>query len=147
MLGTGSSGIKCGNRHPRAWWEEVFSCGERASAVTFSRGGLAWSVALNRLAWGASTWSLSAGAWVTVRLCGRSCVGGWGCLRGHSTLPCSRVALKALPWGIRRTGNGLGRFRRDAPATAKLHHIDIVAADALGEEEGTCLTNLKKEQQ
>jgi serine/threonine protein kinase len=48
------------------------------------------------------------------------------------------VALKVLRPGLALTRNGLARFQREAEAAAKLHHTNIVAVYAEGEEHGVC---------
>jgi len=46
------------------------------------------------------------------------------------------VALKMLPYQSLSTGNHLERFRREAQASAKLHHTNIVPVFGVGEHEG-----------
>jgi tetratricopeptide (TPR) repeat protein len=47
------------------------------------------------------------------------------------------VALKVLSGGLGLTPRAVQRFRREAEAAAKLHHTNIVAVYATGEEDGT----------
>ncbi len=49
-----------------------------------------------------------------------------------------RVALKVLPPGLAVSAEAVKRFHREARAAAKLHHTNIVAIYAEGEEKGTC---------
>jgi len=49
-----------------------------------------------------------------------------------------RVALKVLPPGLAVSPEAVKRFHREARAAAKLHHTNIVAIYAEGEEKGTC---------
>jgi len=49
-----------------------------------------------------------------------------------------RVALKVLPPGFAMSRGAVKRFHREARAAAKLHHTNIVAIYAEGEESGTC---------
>jgi len=49
-----------------------------------------------------------------------------------------RVALKVLPPGLAVSTEAVKRFHREARAAAKLHHTNIVAIYAEGEEKGTC---------
>jgi hypothetical protein len=48
------------------------------------------------------------------------------------------VALKVLPPGLGMTHTARERFHREAQAAAKLHHSNIVAVYAEGEENDTC---------
>jgi serine/threonine protein kinase len=48
-----------------------------------------------------------------------------------------KVALKVLSSGLGLTPKAVQRFRREAEAAARLHHTNIVAVHAIGEEEGT----------
>jgi len=48
-----------------------------------------------------------------------------------------KVALKVLSRGLGLTSRAVERFRREAEAAAKLHHTNIVAVYAIGEERGT----------
>jgi serine/threonine protein kinase len=49
-----------------------------------------------------------------------------------------RVALKVLPAGLGMSRSSVKRFHREAQAAAKLHHTNIVAIYAEGEENETC---------
>jgi serine/threonine protein kinase/formylglycine-generating enzyme required for sulfatase activity/cephalosporin-C deacetylase-like acetyl esterase len=49
-----------------------------------------------------------------------------------------RVALKVLPAGLGMSRSAVRRFHREAQAAAKLHHTNIVAIYAEGEENETC---------
>ncbi|MHC4675421.1 MAG: protein kinase domain-containing protein, partial [Planctomycetota bacterium] len=49
-----------------------------------------------------------------------------------------RVALKVLPPSLAMSREAVKRFHREAQAAAKLHHTNIVAIYAEGEEKGTC---------
>ena len=48
-----------------------------------------------------------------------------------------KVALKVLFSSLGLTPKAVQRFRREAEAAARLHHTNIVAVHAIGEEEGT----------
>ena len=45
-----------------------------------------------------------------------------------------RVALKVLPWPAGRDHTALERFRREARASARLHHTNIVPVFEIGHE-------------
>ncbi len=45
-----------------------------------------------------------------------------------------RVALKVLPWQAGREGTSLERFRREARASARLHHTNIVPVFEVGQD-------------
>ncbi len=45
-----------------------------------------------------------------------------------------RVALKVLPWQVARDRTSLERFRREARASARLHHTNIVPVFEVGED-------------
>ncbi len=45
-----------------------------------------------------------------------------------------RVALKVLPWQVAKDRNALERFRREARASARLHHTNIVPVFEVGQE-------------
>lgn len=49
-----------------------------------------------------------------------------------------KVALKVMAAGLLTTGESVSRFHREARAAAKLHHTNIVAIYAEGQEEQTC---------
>ncbi|MDH4240133.1 MAG: protein kinase [Phycisphaerae bacterium] len=49
-----------------------------------------------------------------------------------------RVALKVLPAGLGMSRSAVKRFHREAQAAAKLHHTNIVAIYAEGQENETC---------
>lgn len=66
-------------------------------------------------------------------------VGGMGIVYQVRQLSLDRrVALKVLPPGLGLTGAAVQRFHREARAAAKLHHTNIVAIYAEGEDHGTC---------
>jgi serine/threonine protein kinase/pimeloyl-ACP methyl ester carboxylesterase len=65
--------------------------------------------------------------------------GGMGIVYQARQLSLDRyVALKVLPPGLTMTQSAVERFHREAKAAAKLHHTNIVAIYAEGEESGTC---------
>src|SRR5262249_52281964 len=65
--------------------------------------------------------------------------GGMGVVYRARQLSLNRpVALKVLRPGLALTRNGLARFQREAEAAAKLHHTNIVAVYAEGEDHGVC---------
>jgi serine/threonine protein kinase len=65
--------------------------------------------------------------------------GGMGIVYRARQLSLNRlVALKVLRPGLALTRHGLARFRREAEAAAKLHHTNIVAVYAEGEDHGLC---------
>ncbi len=65
--------------------------------------------------------------------------GGMGIVYQARQVSLSRqVALKVLPPGLGLTSTARLRFHREAQAAAKLHHTNIVAIYAEGEESGTC---------
>ena len=45
-----------------------------------------------------------------------------------------RVALKVLPWQVARDRTTLERFRREARASARLHHTNIVPVFEVGQD-------------
>src|SRR5262249_9908237 len=45
-----------------------------------------------------------------------------------------RGALKVLPWPVARDGTMLARFRREARASARLHHTNIVPVFDVGQD-------------
>ena len=45
-----------------------------------------------------------------------------------------RVALKVLPWQIAQDRTALERFRREARASARLHHTNIVPVFEVGQD-------------
>src|SRR5262249_38016436 len=49
-----------------------------------------------------------------------------------------RVALKLLPPGVAGDSHALERFRREARASAKLHHTNIVPVFDVGQDGDTC---------
>ncbi|MBN2590295.1 MAG: protein kinase [Sedimentisphaerales bacterium] len=49
-----------------------------------------------------------------------------------------KVALKVMSAGLLTTGESIARFHREARAAAKLHHTNIIAIYAEGQEEQTC---------
>ncbi|MBN1975292.1 MAG: protein kinase [Sedimentisphaerales bacterium] len=49
-----------------------------------------------------------------------------------------KVALKVMSAGLLTTGESVSRFHREARAAAKLHHTNIVAIYAEGQEDQTC---------
>ncbi len=66
-------------------------------------------------------------------------VGGMGIVYQARQLSLNRkVALKVLPRGLGMTQSAVTRFHQEARAAAKLHHTNIVAIYAEGEEDGTC---------
>ena len=65
--------------------------------------------------------------------------GGMGVVYRVRQLSLNRqVALKVIRPGLGMTGNALKRFHREARAAAKLHHTNIVAVHAEGEDRGIC---------
>ena len=65
--------------------------------------------------------------------------GGMGVVYQARQVSLNRtVALKVLPPGLGLTRSAVVRFRREAQAAGKLHHTNIVAIYAEGEEGGTC---------
>ena len=65
--------------------------------------------------------------------------GGMGIVyQAHQVSLNQRVALKVLPPGLGMTSSAVVRFHREAQAAAKLHHSNIVAVYAVGEQDGTC---------
>src|SRR6516164_2492582 len=49
-----------------------------------------------------------------------------------------RVALKVLPWQAARDRTTLERFRREARASARLHHTNIVPVFEVGQHDQVC---------
>src|SRR6516164_6457725 len=49
-----------------------------------------------------------------------------------------RVALKVLPWQATRDRTALERFRREARASARLHHTNIVPVFEVGQDDQVC---------
>src|SRR5262249_11545212 len=49
-----------------------------------------------------------------------------------------RVALKVLPWQAARDRTTLERFRREARASARLHHTNIVPVFEVGQDGQVC---------
>jgi len=49
-----------------------------------------------------------------------------------------RVALKVLPWQAARDRTTLERFRREARASARLHHTNIVPVFEVGQDDQVC---------
>ncbi len=49
-----------------------------------------------------------------------------------------RVALKVLPWQIAKDRTSLERFRREARASARLHHTNIVPVFEVGQDGEVC---------
>jgi serine/threonine protein kinase/formylglycine-generating enzyme required for sulfatase activity/cephalosporin-C deacetylase-like acetyl esterase len=65
--------------------------------------------------------------------------GGMGTVYQAVQLSLNRhVALKVLPPSLANSRVAVKRFHREAQAAAKLHHTNIVAIYAEGEENGTC---------
>src|SRR5262249_23610686 len=65
--------------------------------------------------------------------------GGMGVVYRARQLSLNRpVALKVLRPGLALTRKAVARFQREAQAAAKLHHSNIVAVYAEGEERGVC---------
>src|SRR5882724_10220142 len=54
----------------------------------------------------------------------------------EDTVALRHVALKILPKKLAADGTFLGRFQREARATGKLNHANIIAAYDVGEDQG-----------
>ncbi len=83
-------------------------------------------------AWAASPPPSQVGDYRIIREIGH---GGMGVVYEAEQVSLGRrVALKVLPWQGARDGTALARFRREARASARLHHTNIVPVFEVGQD-------------